>query len=393
MAGRNLNNQNLISILFKILFLFINLSTGILLARTLSLSERGLGGLIFSLISILSIWQSVRYNETLFRDKQFQSTLEVDILEQIIYFGLIFTVCVFADIVTLFPIVFILLMVSVLNSRLLAITYLKHGLILDRLLQLFHLLALLIVIILLNSLNLLNLRNWVALTFLAEFLLGVVLLRLNVSDYSQFKLRFDRKSFLNSFSLQNIVLNSESLNDRYLIFMASIIFSSDDLAIFVVAISFVSIVGLPITASYPYPVVNAKKVQFQLVNLTYRSRLFFIILGFIYMISCYLAIANFTHVVLGKKYLEIENIAIGIVLGGIGAGMMKYFSAVWRGLDKGYLGNVLQLISLVITSLGIFANKFIFSSDFSILNVFLIWAILNIFTSLILIRRIWDDAF
>lgn len=393
MKARNLNNQNLISILFKILYLFINLSTGILLARTLSLSERGLGGLIFSLISILSIWQSVQYNEKLFQDKQSQSTLEVNILEQIIYLGLIFTVCVFADIETLFPIVFVLLILSVLNSRLLAITYLKRGLIFERFLQLFHLLALLIVIILLNSLNLLNLRNWVVLTFLAEFLLGVVLLRINVSDYSQFRLRFDRKSFLNSFSLHNIVLNSESLNDRYLIFIGSIIFSSDDLAIFVVAISFVSIVGLPITASYPYPVVNAKKIQFQLVNLTYKKRVMFIILGFVYSISCYFVIANFTHLVLGEKYLEIENIAFGIVLGGIGAGMIKYFSSVWRGLGNGSLGNVLQLISLVITSLGIFSIKFILSSDFSILNVFLIWAILNIFTSLILIRRIWYDAF
>ena len=192
-------------------------------------------------------------------------------------------------------------MVSVLNSRLLAITYLKHGLILDRLLQLFHLLALLIAIILLNSLNLLNLRNWVTVTLLAEFLIGVLLLRLNASDHSRFKLRFAQDSFLNSFSLQNFILNSENLNDRYMIFMASIIFSSDDLAFFVVAMSFVSIVGLPVTASYPYPVVNAKKVQLQLVNLTQKKKALFIILGFVYLISCYLGIANFTHLVLGEK--------------------------------------------------------------------------------------------
>lgn len=393
MKARKLNNQNMISILFKILFLFINLSTGILLARSLSLSERGLGGLIFSLISILSIWQSVQHNEKLFRDKHSQSTLEINALEQLIYLGLIFAVCIFADIETLLPIVLILFFISTLNSRLLAITFLRRGLILDRLLQLFHLLALLIAIILLNSLNLLNLRNWVTVTLLAEFLLGVLLLRLSFSDHSQFKLRFDQKSFLNSFSLQNFLLNSENLNDRYMIFMASIIFSSDDLALFVVAMSFVSIVGLPVTASYPHPVVNAKKVQLQLVNLTQKKKALFIILGFVYLISCYLGIANFTHLVLGEKYLEIENIALGIVLGGAGAGMMKYLSAVWRGLGSGSLGNIMQLISLVITSLGIFSIKFILSSDISILNVFLIWALLNIFTSIILIRRILNLAF
>jgi hypothetical protein len=393
MEAGKLNNQNMISILFKILFLFINLSTGILLARSLSLSERGLGGLIFSLISILSIWQSVQHNEKLFRDKHSQSTFEINALEQLIYLGFIFTICIFADIETLFPIVFILFIISVLNSRLLAITYLRRGLILDRLLQLLHLLAFLIVIVLLNSLNLLNLRNWVMVTLLAEFLLGVLLLRLNVSDHFQFKLRFGQKSFLNSFSVQNILLNSENLNDRYMIFMASIIFSSDDLAIFVVAMSFVSIVGLPVTASYPYPVANAKKIQLQFVNSTYKKKALFIILGFVYLISCYLGIANFTHLVLGEKYLQIENVALGIVLGGAGSGMMKYFSAVWRGLGNGSLGNVMQLISLVITSLVIFSIKFILSSDISILNIFLIWALLNIFTSIILIRRIWDFAF
>lgn len=384
-----MNSSTLYSIFFKSCFLLINLFTGILLARSLSLSERGIGGLIFSIVTLISVWQSSEINEKAFRKEFSKTVIHINCYEQLIYLLLIVIVCSVAGFNSKTIEIFALMIASTLSSRIMAITYLNFGLIVDRLLQFLHLVFLLSGILILSNKKLLNLDNWVHLTLTIEIVFAILIFCINLPRKISIKILPDKKSIFSGFSIRNLLITSEGLADRLVILLVSTIFTSRELGIFVVAISFVLIIGSPITASYPYPIVNALDIRSQIQNLTTRKSIPLILSVVVYFITCILLIRKFVPILFGNRYLEIVDFAIALVLAGLSLGFLRYTSSVWRGLGMGLLANILQNLAIITTFVCACFSKFLFSENINFLAIFAAWSLANLFSSYLLFRRIF----
>jgi hypothetical protein len=160
------------------------------------------------------------------------------------------------------------------------------------------------------------------------------------------------------------------------------------MGVLVVAMSFVLIVGIPFTASYPYPIVNARELQNLLQKLSRRKVLFLSAVGISYLFLCLVTINGFTDVIYGDKYQVITNFSFGVIIAGLGLATVKYLSSIWRGLGEGLFGNVLQSFALIGTILvGIISYQWC-TSWVSFYVLFFTWGAMNIVFSFIIITKI-----
>ncbi len=366
----------------------LNLATGILLARGLSLSDRGIGGVIFTLVSIFNVWQGMELNEQLFIEKPKKSLIEINLYSQAFMFLVLILISqIFNSSVSVFEI-FTLIFTSYLNSRLMAGTLLRLGIIAERLLQLLHLILLFISIAVLQSLEILNLHNWVITSLAIELIFFTILIVTRFQNYAKIKFVIDFHDLYRKFHLNNFLLIFENLADRLIIFFISFFYSAANMGIIVVAMSFVLIVGIPFTASYPYPIINANKLHNQFQHITPKKMLLSSAIGISYLFLCELTINRFTEVVYGVKYLAITNFTFGIVMAGFGLATAKYLSAIWRGLGKGLFGNILQAIALGGTILVGIVSIQLSTSIVSFSLLFLTWGLINLMSSLFILFKI-----
>lgn len=381
-------NINLITILFKLFSLCLNLVTGILLARNLSVSDRGIGGVVFTIVSIFTVWQGMEINEELFREKTKKNLIEINLYSQsIIFLILLLITQSFNSTISVFEI-YILIFASYLNSRLLASTLIKLGIIVERLLQLMHLIVLFVGIAALQLIGILNLHNWVMISLAIELIFLTILTISNFPDNTKIRFKFDFYDLYRKFHRNNFLLIFENLADRLVIFFISFFYSAQNMGLLVVAMSFVLIVGIPFTASYPYPIVNARELQNQLQNLTPRKVLFLSAVGISYLFLCLVTINRFTEVIYGFKYQVITNFSLGLIIAGFGLATVKYLSSIWRGLGEGLFGNVLQAFALIGTIFVGIISLHLYSSWVSIYILFVTWGLINLIFSFLIITKI-----
>jgi hypothetical protein len=380
-------NIALITILFKLCSLCLNLATGVLLARNLSVPDRGIGGVVFTIVSIFNIWQGMELNEQSFREKSKKSFIEINLYSQMLMFLFLILIShIFNSKISIFEI-FVLIFTSYLNSRLLAGTLMRLGIIAERLFQLLHLILLFSSIVALQLLGMLSLHSWVITSLVIELIFFIILIVSNFPDNTKIKFVLDINDLCRKFHLNNFLLIFENLADRLIIFVISFFYSADNMGILVVAMSFVLIIGIPFTASYPYPIINANKLHNQVQYVTMKKVLLSSSVGFAYLFLCFLIINRFTEVIYGVKYQTITNFSLGLTIAGFGLATTKYLSAIWRGLGKGLFGNVLQAVALTLAIVVGVVSILFSTSAISFYLLFLTWGLINLaFSILVLIK-------
>jgi hypothetical protein len=389
---RTYKNITLITISFKLFSLCLNLATGILLARSLSVSDRGIGGVVFTIVSIFNVWQSMETNEDLFREKSKQNFITVNLYSQIFIFILLILISrILHSEINVFEI-FALIFTSYINSRLLATTIMSLGIIAERLLQLLHLAFLFTSIAALQLIGILNLGTWIMISLAIELIFLTVLVSFNFPNKAKIKFTLNFHDLWRKLHLDNFLLICENLSDRMVIFFTSFYYSSQNMGILVVAMSFVLIVGIPFTASYPYPVVNARNLQNQIRHVTIRKALLLSWLVVSYLLVCFLTINRFTESIYGVKYQVITNFSFGLIIAGFGLATSKYLSAILRGLGKGLFGNRLQAIALAGTIFMGMISIQVQTSWISFYILFLAWGILNLASSVLIFIKIRKDS-
>ena len=270
-----------VSVFSKILFLSINLATGILIARNLSLSERGIGGVLFGLAAIFSVWLSSDQNESSLRNPLHQDNIEINIPEQLTLITILVIVSFSLHLQVNLPWMYLMILFSFYNSRLLNQTFISKGMIIDRLLQLLHLMSFLILIILLSIFELLDLNHWITISLIVEMIFSAVLVKISGTRIPLFRFSYSFKSLRQKLDYNNLFYVTDMLGDRIAILILAFALSSPDIGILSIAMSFVLIVGIPFTASYPYPVKHARDIQIRLQKIGYKDFACFVFAGFI----------------------------------------------------------------------------------------------------------------
>lgn len=340
-----------VSVISKILFLSINFATGILIARNLSLSDRGTGGILFSLAAIFSVWLSSDQNESSLRNPQHQEKIEINIYEQLTIMTILVLLSFPLQLQVNLPWIYLMILFSFYNSRLLNRTFNAKGMIIDRLLQLLHLMALLVLIIFLSIFRLLDLNHWIAISLIVEIFFSAVLVKISGTTISFFQISCSFESLRKKLDYNNLFYVTDMLGDRIAILILAFALSSPDVGILSIAMSFLLIIGIPFTASYPYPVKHARDIQIRLQKIGYRDCAYFVFAGFIYALICVWAITELTPLVYGIKYSFISKLAVVIVFAGFFLSLTKLLSSIIRGLSRDFLGNKLSFIAVALSSI------------------------------------------
>lgn len=345
------------SILSKITFLSINLVTGIIVARNLTVAERGAAGIVLGFASMFSIWLSTNLNEKSLHNRLLNDKIVFNTIEQLATAVILGFILFSLDLLSFLPWIYLLIVFSYFNSRLLNRVFNVKGIVIDRVLQLLHLLLVLIFLIAFSIFNLLDIYFWVNITLVVEGIFLIILLKIN-----EFSLRFFQVSnnFVNLKShldYNNLFYVTELFGDRIVILILAFGLSTEKIGILSVAMSFLLIIGIPFTSSYPYPVKHAKIFQLRLQRIRFREFLLFFFVGLMYGFICLWGIIQFTPIVYGIKYSSIIELAASIVIAGFFLSSTKLLSSVVRGLNGDLIGNKLNFLAVVFSAVIALAMK------------------------------------
>lgn len=340
-----------VSVFSKILFLSINLVTGVLIARNLSLSERGIGGTLFSLAAIFSVWLSTDQNESSLRNPLLQDKIEINIPEQLTLMTILVVIAISLHLQVNLPWMYLMILFSFYNSRLLNQTFNSKGMIIDRFLQLIHLIALLILIIFLSIFKLLDLNHWIAISLIVEIIFSIVLVKISRKTFPYFQISYSFESLKKKLDYNNLFYVTDMLGDRIVILILAFALSLPDVGILSIAMSFVLIIGIPFTASYPYPIKHARDIRIRLQALGGKAYACFFFAGLSYALICIWGIIEFTPLVYGIKYSFISKLAVTIVFAGFFLSLTKLLSSIRRGLSRDFSGNKLNFLAVALSSI------------------------------------------
>lgn len=339
-----------LSLSFKFIFLSINLATGILIARNLTLWERGTGGILFSLVAIFSVWLSTDQNESALRNQLHRHNIEINVPEQLTIITFLVIVSFNLNLQVHLSWMYLMILFSYCNSRLLNRIFDARGIVLDRLLQLLHLVVLLILIMSLSTLELLNLNHWMVISLLTELMFLTVLYRMIKESTPLIQISFTLDTLRNRLDYNNIFYVTDMLGDRLVILILAFILSTSDIGILTIAMSLVLVIGTPFTASYPYPLKHAREIKIRLHKIEWREIAFFLIGGISYALIGIWGIIKFAPIVFGIKYAQISSLAVAIVFSGIFLSLARLLSTINRGLSRDFSGNKLIFLGLILSS-------------------------------------------
>jgi len=339
-----------LAIFFKFIFLSINLATGILIARNLTLWERGNGGILFSLVAIFSVWLSTDQNESTLRNRLHRHNIEINVPEQLTIITLLVIVSFNLNLQVHLSWLYLMILFSFYNSRLLNRIFDARGIALDRLLQLLHLIVILLLIISLSILKLLNLSNWMVISLLTELIFSTVLFRISKESTPLIQISFTLDTFRKRLDYNNLFYVTDMLGDRLVILILAFVLSTSDIGILTIAMSLVLVIGTPFTASYPYPLKHAREIKTRLHKIEWKEIACFLIGGISYALIGILGIIEFAPIVFGIKYAHISELAVAIVFSGFFLSLAKLLSTINRGLSRDFLGNKLNFLGLILSA-------------------------------------------
>ena len=391
------------AVVIRIINILLNVGSGIILAQTLSLNDRGEVAIIVSVTGSAVIVYSAVYSERILKRKKSHFNIEIQKIE--VNFTRILITCTLAllliqntiEQIPPFLVVMSLFMIILgnLNTLFNSIIHNKDNLIVNQmflvgLTVMYFSLLLLYSVYFDNTVTswiiILNLSNFCTLiSFMFYFRFKKI--RINILKISN----IERIRFSDKLKIENLAVYSAAMSQQILIIGMSQFFNSDYLANIVILLSLFSIIGIPLVPILPNliasPIIYLESLVKSGLKEIFRN--IFVVSVFAIIFSLIIKIV-FPYMY-GAKYTQLAETVPIVVLSAIGFSVSQYLSWLSRGLGVFGLSATVNLAPLLITFLCIFILTF------SINTLFLFMAInyfvVSFFAYIVLKRKYFNLDF
>lgn len=391
------------AVMIRIINILLNVGSGIILAQTLSLNDRGEVAVIVSATGLAIILYSAVYSERILKRKPSNFNIEIQKME--VNFTRILITCTLAllliqntiEQIPLFLVIMSLFMIILgnLNTLLNSIIHNKVNLVVNQMflvgLTIMYFSFLLLYSIYFDNtvtswIIILNLSNFCTLISFI-FYLKFKKIRIKILKNSN----IERIWFSGKLKIENLAVYSAAMSQQILIIGISQFFNSDYLANIVILLSLFSIIGIPLVPILPNLIASPIIYLERLVKSGLKEIFRNIIVVSVFAIIISLIIQIFFPYMYGAKYSQLAETVPIVVLSAIGLSVSQYFSWLSRGLGVFGLSATVNLAPLLI----IFLSFFILT--FSVNTLFLFMAInyfvVSIFAYIVLKRKYFNLDF
>ena len=343
-----------------------NAAVGVVLARQLSLLDRGYVAAISSVIGISVILIASPKGEDIL--KNHKVTLHGKIPKQITFhfwqFVMIALISIgyflFAIELKLMFLTYVLICALIYSS---SINSLRQAFMFHKFHTFGHQLALTLhsityALFLISAFTFLdaNVNVWLLALLCSDLLLLAALRKINKDVLINFKWNLisrnqqisgvAKKSFI-----ERISVYVAAFYLQLTIISASIFYSADLLAYFAIGLSLATLISLPITPFLPRIISNSKEFIAEFQSLK-KAKFLLILIGIIFYLVCATkSFQVFIPILYGAKYYPLVGYVPVIVLCGVMIGCVSIITTLLRGLKK-------YSLSMVVSSLGLFSFTF-----------------------------------
>ena len=386
-----------VAVVIRIINILLNAGTGIILAQTLSLKDRGEVAVIISVTGSAVILYSAVYSEKILKRNKSNFNIEIQKIE--VNFTRILITCTLALLliqntikqIPPFLMIMSLFMIILwnLNTLLNSIVHNKDTLIVNQIF-LVGLTIMYFSLLLLYSVYFDNtVTSWIIVLSLSNFctLISFIFyfrfkkIRINICTNSN----IERIWFSGKGKIENLAVYSAAMSQQILIIGMSQFFNSDYLANIAVLLSLFSIIGIPLAPILPNLIASPVSYLERLVKSGFKEIFRNVIVVSIFAVIFSLIIKIFFPYMYGAKYAQLAETVPIVVLSAIGFSVSQYLSWLSRGLGVYGVSATVNLAPLAI----IFLCVFIFT--FSINTLFFCMAIsyfvVNIVAYIVLKRK------
>lgn len=388
--NRLLQVSNIFRVLLsgKLIVLILNLATGSLLARGTETSERGLIFGIASALTIIQVLEAMSVNERNLMNRR-TGSVELNPLTMLIAscFFVSFLILVVNNINLVEVILLVLsLNLSLYNSRLFNLVIINHGVVKNRIIQVFSTMVFTLLIVLCFVFQAISLSNWIVINFVNEimaFLLAAVIGELP----SKSLIPSLKENSFDFISLEQITSPIENLSDRLVIGFGMLLVDPAFMAFLALSISLINLVSTPFVASYPYPVSHASTI----IRSLFRHKILFAVFFTLAIIALVISSSVFLKLAIpflfGSRYEALASLSLVITICGASLGTQKFVFFMMRGLGKFRPQFLLQLVGIFAILIAVYLSK---SSTLYLFEIFFLWSLMNIISSCAGMYWLWQ---
>jgi len=343
-----------LAIAVRVLNILLNVGTSVVLAHSLSVTDRGYAAAIISVTGSSVMLCTAVYCENILKfDKENTKTLCINL-----NFARIFSFCLISWIViqnligemssSILVMAIMIIVLGISNTILNALAHRKSSLIANQI----FLFVLTLVYFTLLYLHSLLFQSTLFFWILALFIANVFTLVCFLLYFTRKKIKieicvtplFIKKSLSRRFKAESVAVYSSNVSLQILIIILSQLISPIDLANAAVLLSLFSIVGIPLVPLLPNLIASPNDYIKFLLNYKVWN-----LLRNLIWISSYCIIVSFLiemvfPFVFGVKYLDIRETVPFVVLAAVCFSGGQYLSALSRGLGIFWLSTSLNLI-------------------------------------------------
>lgn len=372
-----------------------NAAAGVVLARKLSLSDRGYVAAISSVIGIAIILISSPKGENILRNRQetwrenmprkITFHLWQFVIVSLVSLGYFFFASDLKLNVLTCSLICLLIYSSSINSLKQAFMFHKFGTFGHQLVLTSHSITYAFCLFLAFTFLDSSVNMWLLAFLLTDFLLFVVLQKINNDISIDFKFNpvsTNQREFSSSkiSVIERISVYQAAFYIQLTIIFASLFYSADSLAYFAIGMSLATLIALPLAPFLPKVISNSKELVKEFQSLNTKKLLLILIGTMFYLFGAAEVFQIFIPIMYGPKYyLLVESVPV-IVLCGFMISCFSIIGSLLRGLRK-------HLQSVFISTFGLFSFFFglaiMKSFDHGIYQTFLLLLTSNLISLLL----------
>jgi len=348
-----------IAVVIRIVNILLNVGSGIILARTLSVNDRGEVASIISVTGSAVILYSAVYSERILKRKKLNFNTGLQEIE----FNLarIIITCTLALLLIqnsientsffLLIMSFCMIIFGNLNTLFNSIIHNEKSLIVNQLflvvLTLMYFTLLLLYSLYFNS----TVTSWIIVLCVSNFCIFIGFLlyfkvkKIKIKALKKFKMK--RISLSDKLKIESWAVYSAAMSQQILIIGMSQFFPSDYLAKIAILLSLFSIIGIPLVPVLPNLISSPNSFFERLVTLGFKDIFRNVILVSIYGLIIASIIKLLFPYMYGIKYAQLTETVPIVVLSAIGFSVSQWLSWLSRGLGIFGLSAILNLAPLL----------------------------------------------
>lgn len=381
----------LIAVTIRISNIILNVGTGIILAQTLSVHDRGEVAIIFSVISLAITVYSAVYSERMLKNKKPNGDRRSEEIE----FNLIrlFILCAFSIFLiqnaieneSIFIIILslVLIIFGNLNTLFNSAAHKTDSLIVNQIF-LFCLTLIYFVFLLLNSQLLVStVTSWIVILSLSNvciFVAFIIYFKVNDVEINvRKKIKMTKISISAKPKYEGLAVFSAIMSQQILIIGLSQFSTTHYVAKMTVLLSLFSIVNIPLMPVLPSLISNANNYLDQLMALRTGKMLKNLIFVSSYGFLMSLILKSLFPYMYGSKYAQLSESVPLVVFAAIGFSVSQLLSWICRGMEMFIVSAFLNLTPLVIILIAFTFSSYSINSLFSFMAFMYYFVDLNVY--------------